>query len=250
MPEWLPIFGSHVKRIGWLRTIIGGFPMYIGVPFFLLFHLVCLVLYFKGILQPLLHLDKLEFRNYLVMDRHRIRTLPWFDRMNCMYCDYANGLATIFQDELTLIEARIASGVRLSVQAQLLIIVGFIFYYSASTVFKISRFLIYDVMISHPLGLHRLSTQDAKRILLRQGITREYQGFLGKVFENECLLSIKLNNALEQIESAWCPIRHLDLQPDVVLPGHHKLFLEPTEIEEVKRTLQNEGTVSLRKPYR
>jgi hypothetical protein len=48
-----------------------------------IYHRVCFMLY--GI--PYISRDK-----YILMDRQRLKYLPWYDKLNCAYCGYANGL--------------------------------------------------------------------------------------------------------------------------------------------------------------
>jgi hypothetical protein len=54
--------------------------------------------------------------------------------------------------------------------------------------------------------------------------------------------------ALEQIESSWCPLKHFERREGIVYPDHHKKFFGPDEIEAMRQTLMNEGSVSYRKP--
>ena len=117
-----------------------------------------------------------------------------------------------------------------------------------SIVWQIQMKIVYDYLISRPLGLHRLSCRQA-RAQLEQEPGRQY-GVIGRtLFLQERIYGVKLNNILEQIETAWCPFRHFDRRPQVTYPEHHKLFFDAHEIEKVKDVLQKEGTVSPRKPY-
>ena len=87
-----PVYGSQVKRIGFVRVLTGGAAMYICLPFIILQHIVYLSLFYNNLLFHLIGLPRLKFTNYVVVDRYKIESLPWLDRINCMYCGYANGL--------------------------------------------------------------------------------------------------------------------------------------------------------------
>jgi hypothetical protein len=52
-----------------------------------------------------------------------------------------------------------------------------------------------------------------------------------------------LERALEQIESAWCPIKHFERMESVIYPPHHKLFFEPHQILQLHAHLLEHGTV-------
>lgn len=39
-----------------------------------------------------------ERRNYLLFDRARLPYLTWYQRVNCYYCSYANGLAAYLRE--------------------------------------------------------------------------------------------------------------------------------------------------------
>lgn len=41
---------------------------------------------------PLYGLQKVKRSDYVLIDRQKLAYLDWFERLNCMYCGYANGL--------------------------------------------------------------------------------------------------------------------------------------------------------------
>jgi hypothetical protein len=55
-----------------------------------LFHL-CLVLY-QALCFPIYRIAKVRHADYIVFDRHHLGYLNFFERLNCEYCAYANGL--------------------------------------------------------------------------------------------------------------------------------------------------------------
>lgn len=47
---------------------------------------------YHSICFPLYGLPYVPRKNYVRLDRHKLRYLPWYDKINCAYCGYANGL--------------------------------------------------------------------------------------------------------------------------------------------------------------
>lgn len=246
LPTWLPIFGSHVKRIGFLRVLVGAGSMYFGIPSFIVFHFICLYCFLHLIASPVLGIPKIKLEDYLSFDRYKASSLPWFDRFNCLYCDYANGIATFFKVKIDQVNA--CHG-RPNLFGTLILTVGCLLYLPVSIITQIQRLVIYDFLVSRPLGLHRLSSREALLRIKHDGIGQHFHPFIRKIFINEVVWSMKLNNGLEQIETAWCPIKHFDVGPDFVHPKHHELFFDAHEIDKVKQAIQTDGTVSRRKPY-
>jgi hypothetical protein len=244
--EWLPIFGSHVKRIGYLRVILGGFTMYISLPFFFVYHLFMFLIVFNESLFFLLGLKKLNFKNYIIIDRFKIEELPWFDRINCMYCGYANGLASFYEAKLVQINEDIVkknSLIKLSILFTLLLITS-----PVAIIFNIHGYIVYDLLVSRILGMHRLSYRNAFDTIETGNNENYLKLILLSLFRYHQSESERLINSLEQIESSWCPINHFNKESHTVYPKHHSKFFSHDQILKIKNTLQSEGTVSTRKP--
>ena len=77
--------------------------------------------------------------------------------------------------------------------------------------------------------------------LICSGLAR----FLIRVAKNS---QLRFAMALEQIESAFCPLRHFEEREGIVYPDHHKRFFGPEQIEEMRQTLMTVGTVSEKTP--
>ncbi len=48
-----------------------------------IYHRICFVLY---------KLPYVKRSEYIKIDRHKLSYLPWYDKINCTYCGYVNGL--------------------------------------------------------------------------------------------------------------------------------------------------------------
>lgn len=71
----------HIISIPFIWMMI--FPMAIFDLFLEIYHRICFRLY--GI--PLVNRQ-----SYIRIDRHKLSYLKWYDKINCAYCGYANGL--------------------------------------------------------------------------------------------------------------------------------------------------------------
>jgi len=86
---------SHSEPINkpslmWVRLLISG-------PFIYLMFIPIAVLdltasLFQSICFRLWGLPQVKRSTYVVMDRHRLSYLTWFQKINCIYCGYANGV--------------------------------------------------------------------------------------------------------------------------------------------------------------
>lgn len=235
-----PILGSHVRRLGWTRVLVGGLSMYVTIPIIVFFHLTIVVLLYQWTLRPLFGLERVHWANHVRLDRHRIAGLSPIDKFNCEFCGYANGLCTMLNKELDHLSrhsapigwwrATVAVGVLLPILPAL----------------AVAQFLadaVYGVLISRPLRMARTSAREVDAVLASEGYAASFaksgQGLLLYVKN----FAVRFSMALQQIESAWCPLRYHETREGFVTPQHHALFFGPDEIEAMRRRLSSVGTV-------
>ena len=241
----LPIFGSHVRRIGWVRTVIGGFSMYLSIPFLVVSQLTSSLILYQWVVRPLFGTKRLEWKDYIVIDRHRIEGIPAFDKFNCMFCGYANGVCTLINKELDQfdeIEGDIGIG------RQFLLVVALLLMIPWGLISELSHQIIYNILVSRPLGMQRVSSKQAGAILEEHGYASQFSPPTRYFLRSSKSSALRFAMALEQIESSWCPLTHFERREGIVYPEHHKRFFGPDEIELMRQTLMSEGTVSPRKP--
>ena len=244
-----PIFGSQLTRMSFVRIFAAALTMYLVIPVYFFLHLVCLMLMYNWIVCPLLGIDRIKLKNYIIIDRHLIPGLSLTARFHCIYCGYANGICVATGVLLTQISR--VSKESISPFKSLLIAVP---YFLASALSSLGQLLVvidYNLGISPLLGLHKMSLKEAYTKMSEAAFADSFTlfGTMGQQFirfEHACALI--LANALEQVESQWCPITHLDKNPEAIFPEHHKFFVERCELCELKKVLCAEGTVSPRKP--
>ncbi len=244
-----PIFGSHWQRIGLLRIVPGALSMYIVIPVYIFLHLICIKLLYNLILCPLLSIEPINLKHYIVFDRHIISGLSLTGRFHCAYCEYANGLCVATGALLTRISSEAKAPA--SPLLKLMVMPLYLFTSALTAVTQSISNLFYNVGMAPFLGLHKLSIRESYRTMQEAGFGNSFDAF-GAVgrrflrFENSSTLI--LANALGQVESQWCPISHLDGPPERVLPEHHAFFIDRCELCKMRKVLCTEGSVSPRKP--
>jgi len=244
-----PIFTSHLQRNGLLRLVPPALAMYAMIPVYIFFHIICIQLLYNLIICPLLGVDRIILKHYIVIDRHLIPGLSYTAKFHCAYCGYANGLSVA----TAVLLSRITTEARLP-DSPLLKLLTMPLYLLTSTLSIVSQSLVilsFDYVMAPLLGLHRISKTEASEKMTAAGFADGFTVFgkLGRSFlryEYNCAL--RHANSLEQVESQWCPIKHIDTDPNVVLPDHHKFFIERCELCKLRKVLCSEGTVSSRKP--
>lgn len=237
----------HAKRIGWTRVYIGGFSMYLSIPVWILIHTIVSALCFLGFISPLLRLPKIDISKYLVMaDRALIKELYYIDRLNCEFCSYANGLTTLINAEIDLLAAW--EGQK-DIITWILLLPAFILAVAVALISEIFCIrIVYDHLIAGMLGLHTSRFGEIYSQLLTDGYAKQFNrvGRHSLIFVKTVFL--RLERLLEQIESSWCPIRHLKKEKEFQYPKHHENFYEHDQIDRMRFALESEGTVSKKKP--
>jgi hypothetical protein len=240
-----PIFGSHIERIGALRTFAGALAMYCCIPALVVLHLTVTVLLYQWLLRPLLGTTKVRWADYVIIDRHRIKDLSMIDKFNCMFCGYANGLTTMANREFDL-----AGGLEKPLSFGKQLLTGLIAIATLPLVvfFELNFQIIYNLLTATPFGMHRISIRESWAVLREANYASAYGPLLRFWFFTAKSLILRFAMGLEQIESSWCPLRHFEQRAGVVYPEHHKKFFGPDEVARMRDVLCTRGTVSDRLP--
>jgi len=241
----LPIFGSHVRRIGWVRTLLGAIPMYLSIPFLVVSHLTGSLFFYQWVVRPLFGTRRLAWKDYIVIDRHRIEGLSAFDKFNCMFCGYANGVCTLINKELDQFQDVAGDP---GVGKRGLLTLALIAMAPWGMITELAHQVIYNLLVSRPLGMHRVSRKEAGAALEEHGYAAQFGPVIRHLLRSAKSSNLRFAMALEQIESSWCPLTHFERREGIVYPEHHKNFFGPDQIEAMRQTLMTEGTVSPRKP--
>ncbi len=245
-----PVYGSQVKRLGFARAFLGANAMCSSLPMFMLLHLICVEFVLQRLITPILSLEKTPTRYYVILDRHQIAGLSWLDKVSCLFCGYANGQAVLMNEKLVQMAGFDPEG-RWWGRARegLAILLTALFFPLYCITHLVGIELLYGVIISRLLGMHRTVHSDIKAQVLRQG----FPGNKGPVYTfflcHGRVTVLRLLALLEQIESSWCPFKHLEKDSRVRYPAHHKNLFEPHEVMKASQVLEAEGTVSPLRPF-
>lgn len=238
------IFMTHVRRIGWLRTALGGGLMYVSVVEFIFLHLTTIIVLYKWLLSPFFPLPRFRIRDYIVLDRSKIAGMRAFDKFNCEFCGYANGTAKLWNVQVDAI----AAGGLGKGNILLKLLAGL--YTACLLVFLLFNFVFSKLLylvISAFLGFHRADTGAILRRLSDSGYAGGYGFLLRGVLRFAKMYAESLASNLEQIESSWCPLKHLE-NDNAVPSEHHAYFYERDKLAEAIEVLAKDGSVSPRKP--
>ncbi len=238
------IFNTHVRRIGIPRTFIGGGLMYLSFLEFIFIHLTSIIVLWRWMLSPFFGLREFRIRDYIILDRGKIEGMTWLDRLNCEFCGYANGTARLWSDQLdALAAASLGKGKflrKLVVGVYALLLALF-----SAFNFIFSKLLF--AVIALFLGYHWASTKATREELRATNYAGGWSPPMRILLRFAKIYAQTLSTNLEQIESSWCPLKHLD-SPTAVLPLHHRNFLDRKDLAGALELLKKDGTVSPRKP--
>ena len=239
---------SQIRSHGWARCLVGGGTMYFSIPSFIVLNLTVVVALFGWLLLPLFRLPSVSWADHVFLDRGRIANLFWLDRLNCQFCGYANGLCTMLNVQLDRLAGASpnAGGLRWGLAGVAAVATAPL--WAAFDLYTV-RFL-YDLVISRCLRMHRFSRAEGAALLAEANYAGQLPGPARFVLRQWKSSALALESLLEQIESAWCPLRHFETRAGVVYPRHHTNFFGADSIEGLRaarNALQaGGGTVSLR----
>lgn len=238
------IFGTHVKRIGFLRTFFGGFLMYLSVFEFVLIHLTTIVVLYQWMLAPFFKVRKFRMRDYILLDRNRIEGMNAFDRFNCQFCGYANGSTRLWNDQIDAVAAA-SFGKGKLLRKLVSGLYAFCLGLCALFTFVFSKILF--ALISLFLGYHWASSKPTREMIRSTGYASTHGPLTRTLIRFAKIYAETLATNLEQIESSWCPLTHLERAGNVV-SAHHVNFYDRSRLPEAVEALARDGTVSPRKP--
>jgi len=238
------IFRTHVKRIGIPRTFIGGGLMYLSFLEFIFIHLTSIIVLYRWMIAPFFGARRFAIEDFIILDRNKIEGMTRLDRINCEFCGYANGTATLWNHELDAIsETDIGRGKFL----RKLVVSIYAVFLAIFSVFNFILSKLLFAVIAFFLGYQWASTKSSRTRLRKTNYAGAYGPVMRTLIRFAKVYAETLSTNLEQIESSWCPLKHIESASGVV-PEHHKHFYDRKDLGAVIKVLAEEGTVSPRKP--
>jgi hypothetical protein len=163
------------------------------------------------------------------------------DRINCNFCGYANGLTTMLNDQIDQIQDK---NFNFGIFKLFLIYPILIIFTLISLIGDLLAIhLVYNCLVAPLLGMETTSG----RIIFDELYKQEYAKKLNSI--NRLLIIYnksvfkRFSLLLAQIESSWCPIKHLKKTQTVKYPEHHNYFYSPEQLNQAKELLAKNGTV-------
>jgi hypothetical protein len=238
------IFRTHMRRIGVLRTFIGGGLMYLSFLEFIFIHLTSIIILYQWMIAPFFKAKRFAIQDFIILDRGKIAGMTRLDRVNCEFCGYANGTATLWNYELDAIgETDIGKGKLF----RKLVVAAYSVFLAIFSVFNFILSKILFAAIALFLGYHWASTRETRIRLRKTNYAGDYNPIMRTLIRFAKIYAETLSTNLEQIESSWCPLKHIESASSVV-PEHHRNFYDRKDFGAVIKVLAEEGSVSPRKP--
>lgn len=237
------IFRSQATRLGFLRVAVGGGLMYMTVPLFIFLHTSVSLIFYRILLRPFLDVPRLQMSDYIILDRYNMQRLNWFDRINCLFCEYANGVTLLMNHELDHVASYRG-------EFRLVVAVLATLYLIPQTILLLFGMLLSTIpanILMNILGLHRGSHKIISANLEKRTYAAHHAPLVRQFIRLYKVSADVIAYNLEQIESAWCPIKHLE-RIGQALPRHHKHFYAREDLKAMCEQLETKGTVSSNPP--
>ena len=87
---------TNVQARGWVRVIVAA--PFIYAPIVPLVVLDILMELYHHVAFPLYGIPLVDRRKHIMFDRYKLSYLDFFEKVNCLYCSYANGLMSYAKD--------------------------------------------------------------------------------------------------------------------------------------------------------
>lgn len=111
--------------------------------------------------------------------------------------------------------------------------------------FILSKILFFVIALF--LGMHNVKLGEIRRELKAVNYAGGHSLVLRSIIRGAKLDAYSLAANLDQIESSWCPLKHIE-SGSAVLSEHHANFFDQDHHDEMIDVLAADGTVSPRKP--
>ena len=195
--------------------------IYSSIPFLITFHVLGIVLFILPV-SYLLSCNKYKLSQFIGFDRYKLPQLSFVDKLNCLYCSYANGLSTYYKfkvQELYLFNGSI------NLLTKFFIYMLYPFFYLSTQLYRVHSAFTYNRIVFPIISYHPLSMREVvKNELVNKQPIKSTNLFVGRLLKKERMFSIILSNGLSAIETFWCPLKNH--QADVIYPEHHNCFYD------------------------
>lgn len=229
------IFSARAKKIGNKNIFIAVLSIFSSLPLLIVFHVFGILLFILP-MSYLLSTHKYKLRNFIGFDRYKLPQLSLIDKLNCLYCSYANGLATYYQ--LKIKEIFLFDG-NINILEKTILYGLYPFFYLSTKTYRIHSAFTYNKIVFPIIAYQPPSIKEiVKDELSNKRPIRANNSFIRKTLKKERIFSVVLSNGLSAIESFWCPLKNHH-KHDVTYPKHHQHFYDLENKNDVIKLLKD-----------
>lgn len=218
------IFWTNNKKHGFIRGTIGGYIQYPSIVLFLIFEILFLKILTKALFILNNGVEVLDRKDFVDYGRINLSDYSWFDRMNCHFCAYANGVTHMVSASLDLIGKCDINTLNETQKKQAERLLAKAFFWAKPV--GLLTLYTFVAALSKLLGYTKADLNaikdDLKRINYGQNLRSE--GFKS-IYQNAFKLRIffkSTEHTLSQIESNWCPLTYANKE---FLLKHQEKFI-------------------------
>ncbi len=215
------IFWTNNKKHGFLRGTVGGYIMYPSIVIFLIFEVLFLKILTKVLI--VFNIKALDKKDYVDYGRINLADYSWFDRMNCHFCAYANGITHMVSASLDLIgECNISTlGDPQKKKVERLLSRAF-FWAKPVGIAGLGFVLSFEKLLGYKRADLNAIKDDLKKN--NYGKSLKLEG-IKSIYQNAFKLRIlfqSFQTFLSIIESNWCPLTYANKK---LLVQHQEAFI-------------------------
>lgn len=215
------IFWENNRKHGYIRGTFGGYLMYPSIVIFLLFQVL-----FLRILTKVLHVfnvSPLNKKDYIDYGRVNLAQYSRFDRMNCHFCAYANGITHMVSAALDTIGSCDINTLNDTEKKKVSRLLGRAFFRAKPVGLLGLGFVISFEKI---LGYKRADLNTIKYDLKNSSYGKSLRSESSRhIYQNAFKLRIlfqSFQTFLSIIESNWCPLTYANKK---LLLEHQEKFI-------------------------
>jgi hypothetical protein len=218
------IFWANNRKHGFIRGTLGGYIQYPSIIIFLIFEVLFLRILTKALFNLSDGTKVLNKKDFIDYGRINISDYSWFDRMNCHFCAYANGITHMVSMTLDLIGECDINAINDSQKKQAERLLSKAFFWAK----PVGLLTLYTFVagLSKLLGYEKADLNAIVTDLKKNnfGITLKSESFKS-IYSNAFKLRIffkSTEHTLSQIESNWCPLTYANKE---LLMKHQEQFV-------------------------
>jgi len=203
------IFWTNIKKHGFIKGSIGGYLMYPSIALFLILE----VLFLKKLTRVLLIFNKgiqvLDKKDFVSYGRINLDNYSWFDRGNCHFCAYANGVTHMISSTLDLIGECNINTLDEPQKKQVDRLLARTFFFAKPVgIIGLAFVSVFSLLLGYEKADLNTLKNDLKKISFGKNLRSES---VKSIYQNTFKLRIlfkSFQHTLSIIESNWCPLTY------------------------------------------